>query len=305
MTDDRAQTGMNSSRSYTSLHQSGRLRRTPTTPRSGRGISDALSRLQHEHVNLHGRHVFVCSRSPPPRPLRPSPPEWSLARILHDCYWRPDGWQEAAGGFAGLVTVVRRDELLVAPRGRVSLIGAASPVASPGMLAGPVHAVAVLLVVAAVAKLRDPASAAAALGHAGFRAGGVVVRAVAVVEVVVGAAVLLVGGVLPAVALALLHLAFAAFIVRVRRAAGAMAGCGCFGGAEAPADRLHVVVNLAATGAVAASLAGPLPSLPAALADRLVLALPYAAAVAAGAWAIGLCLTSLPALLAAQRRLAS
>ena len=130
-------------------------------------------------------------------------------------------------------------------------------------------------------------------------------RAVAVVEVVVGAAALLVGGALPAVALSLLHLAFAAFIVRVRSAAGATAGCGCFGAAEAPADRLHVVVNVAAAGAVAASLAGALPSLPAVLADRLVLALPYAIAVAAGAWAIGLCLTSLPALLAAQRRLAA
>ena len=173
------------------------------------------------------------------------------------------------------------------------------------MLVGPVHAVAVLLVVAAVAKLRNPAFAAAALGHARLPAGPVVVRAVAAVEVAVGAGVLLVGGVLPAVALALLHLVFAAFIVRVRRTAGATAGCGCFGAAEAPADRLHVVVNLAAAGTVAASLAGSLPSLPAVLADRLVLALPHAAAVAAGAWAIGLCLTSLPALLAAQRRLAS
>jgi len=170
------------------------------------------------------------------------------------------------------------------------------------MLVGPVHAVALLLVAAAVAKLRDPASATRALADAKLPTGALVVRAVSVVEMLVGAAVLLVGGVVPAVALALLHLAFAAFIVRVRRAAGARASCGCFGGDDAPAGRLHVVVNLVAAGAVAASLAGSLPSVPSVLADRLVLALPYAATVAGGAWAIGLCLTSLPVLLAAERR---
>jgi len=172
------------------------------------------------------------------------------------------------------------------------------------MYVGLVHALAVLLAVAAMAKLRDPNSAAVALRRAGLASGVVVVRGVAVAEVLVAAAVLVVGGAGPAMALGLLYLGFAAFIVRLRRAAGAGVSCGCFGGAEAPAGRLHVVVNAAAAGAVAVAVAlgGSLPSV---LGDRVSLAIPYAAAVAAGAWATGLCLTSLPALLATQRQAAA
>ena len=173
------------------------------------------------------------------------------------------------------------------------------------MFLGPVHALAVLLVVAAGTKLRDPTSAAVALGRAGLPTGVVVVRVLAGAELLVAAAVLLVGGALPVAALGLLHLGFAAFLVRLRRAAGAKASCGCFGGAEAPAGSLHVVVNAAAAGVAAISLAGPLPSRPTVLGSQLGLALPYAAAVAVGAWATGLCLTSLPALLAAQRQVAA
>ena len=173
------------------------------------------------------------------------------------------------------------------------------------MFVGPVHALAALLAVAALAKLRDPTSAAAALGRAGLPSALVLVRMLAVAEMLVAAAVLLVGEVLAVVALGLLHLGFAAFLVRVRRAAGAKASCGCFGSAEAPVGLLHVVVNAAAAGVAAISLTGSLPSLPAVLGDRMGLAVPYAAAVAVGAWATGLCLTSLPTLFAAQRQVAA
>jgi len=170
------------------------------------------------------------------------------------------------------------------------------------MFVGLVHALALLLLVAAVAKLRDPRSAAVALRRAGLPSVAGAVRILAVAEVLVAAAVLIVGGPVPAAALGLLHLGFAAFVVRLRREAGVRASCGCFGGAEAPAGRLHVVVNAAAAGAVAVALAGSLPSLPSVLGDQVSLAVPYVAAVAVGAWATGLCLTSLPALLAAQRQ---
>ncbi len=173
------------------------------------------------------------------------------------------------------------------------------------MFVGPVHALAALLAVAAVAKLRNPSSAAVALGRAGLPSTFALVRILALAELLVAAAVLLFGGVLAVVALGLLHLGFAAFIVRLLRAAGAKASCGCFGGAEAPAGRLHVVVNTAAAAVAAVSLGGSLPSLPAVLGDRLSLALPYGAAVAVGAWATGLCLTSLPALVSAQRQVAT
>ncbi len=171
------------------------------------------------------------------------------------------------------------------------------------MFVGVVHALALLLLVAAAAKLGDPTSASVALGQAGLPGGPQVVRLLALVEVAVAGAVLLVGGLVPAVALGLLHLGFAGFIAQLRRAAGAKASCGCFGGAEAPADLLHVVVNLDAGGLVAVALVDAVPALPSVLGDQPVLGLPYVGAVVVGAWATGLCLTSLPALLAAQRQL--
>ena len=173
------------------------------------------------------------------------------------------------------------------------------------MFVGLVHALALLLLVAAVAKLRDPGSATVALRRAGIPSAAVGVRCLAAAEAVLAAAVLFVGGPAPAVALGLLHLGFAGFIIRLRWAAGATASCGCFGGAEAPAGRLHVVVNAAAAAGVAVALADDLPSVPSMLGDQAALAVPYALAVAMGAWATGLCLTSLPAVLAAQRQVAA
>lgn len=171
------------------------------------------------------------------------------------------------------------------------------------MFVGVVHALALLLLVAAAAKMGDPTSASVALRQAGLPGGTLVVRLLALVEVTVAGAVLVVGGVAPAAALGLLHLGFAGFIAQLRRTAGAEARCGCFGGAEAPAEGLHVVVNLVAGGLVAVALVDSLPSVSSVLGDQPVLGLPYLAAVAIGAWATGLCLTSLPALLAARRQL--
>jgi len=63
------------------------------------------------------------------------------------------------------------------------------------------------------------------------------------------------------------------------------------------------VVNLVAGGLVAVALVDSVPPVASVLADQPVLGLPYVAAVVVGAWATGLCLTLLPALLAAQRQL--
>ena len=169
------------------------------------------------------------------------------------------------------------------------------------MFVGLVHSLALLLLVAAVAKLRDAGSATVALRRAGVPSAAVGVRGLALAEASLAAAVLFVGGPVPAVALGLLHLGFAGFIVRLRRAAGATASCGCFGGSEAPAGRLHVVVNAAAAAGVAVALTDALPSAPTVFGDLAALAVPYGLAVAMAAWAIGLCLTSLPAVLAAHR----
>lgn len=161
-----------------------------------------------------------------------------------------------------------------------------------------------LLVVAGTAKLARPTEAVDALRQARLPASPLVVRLLAVGELAVAALVLAVGGVGPALALAGLHLGFAGFIVRLRSEVGAGASCGCFGGSEAPADRLHVVVNLAAAAvALAAATTGP-ASLPEALRHQPVAGAAYLVLVAVAAQATLLTLTALPRLLAANRQVA-
>jgi len=95
-----------------------------------------------------------------------------------------------------------------------------------------------LLVVSGVAKLRDPAPAAAAVGvpAALVRGGALVELAVAVLAVVRPAP--------GAAAAAALYAGFAALVTRQLRR-GATRSCGCLGSAEAPPSRLHVALDLA------------------------------------------------------------
>lgn len=171
-------------------------------------------------------------------------------------------------------------------------------------MTGGLHALAFLLLVASAAKLRSPARAVGALRQARLPASPLLVRLLAGGEVAVAGLVLAVGGVAPALALAGLHLAFAAFVVRLRTIVGPAASCGCFGGAEAPADRLHVVANLFGAAVAALAAAGGAEDLPATLGDQPALGLPYLALVAIAAQALLLTLTGLPRLLAATRQAA-
>ncbi len=104
-----------------------------------------------------------------------------------------------------------------------------------------------LLLVAGIAKLRTPAGAAGALVTlgilwAGGRVGRLMVRAVAVGELGLGAVCLLHPGPVVALALAGLYLGFAATggaLVRRR------ASCGCFGDRDVAASALQVWMSLA------------------------------------------------------------
>jgi len=169
------------------------------------------------------------------------------------------------------------------------------------MLSGALHVLALLLLVAAGAKLGRPARAAAALHQAGLPASSVIVRLLAVGEAGVAGLVLLVGGPASALALAALYVSFALFVVRLRAAAGASASCRCFGGADAPADRLHVVANLVSAAVAAVAAATGSQALLPVLQDQPALGLPYLVLVAVAAQALLLVLTGLPRLLAADR----
>lgn len=118
----------------------------------------------------------------------------------------------------------------------------------------PLLAAAGILALAGVAKLAQPAAAAAFLGSLGLPRSTVLVRAGALLELAVAAAVVA-RPVPAAAAIALLFSAFAVVTaVRLRRGSGVP--CGCFGERETPPSRVHLALNLAcaATG-IAAALA--------------------------------------------------
>ncbi len=160
-----------------------------------------------------------------------------------------------------------------------------------------------LLLVAAAAKLGRPERAVDALRQAGLPGSPLLVRLLAVGEAVVAGLVLTVGGIAPALALAGLHVAFAAFVARLRRRGGAPS-CGCFGGEDAPAERLHVGVNLACAGVAAVAALSSADDLLTTLAGQPAFGLPYLLLVLVAAQATLLVFTGLPRLLAAARQVA-
>jgi hypothetical protein len=145
---------------------------------------------------------------------------------------------------------------------------------------------AALLGGAALAKLRRPEPAAAALGVS-----RPLVRAASLVEL--GIAVLMVAW--PSVggfAGAGLYVGFAALVLaQLRR--GSARSCGCLGSAELPPSRAHVAVNLVLA---CMALARPEPP-PLSFAGAVV-----CVAAAATAWAVAAGLELVPAALAAYRR---
>lgn len=128
-------------------------------------------------------------------------------------------------------------------------------------LAGPFLASAALLVVAGAGKLVTPLPLARALRLSGLRVTVPVVRAGAAAEVLVGIAAIAAGSALAAAAVALSYAAFTGFVLLGLRRGGALSSCGCFGTADTPPTRTHVVVTGAlalVAGAVALRPLGPL-----------------------------------------------
>ena len=156
-------------------------------------------------------------------------------------------------------------------------------------LAPPFLVASLVLCIAGLAKLRAPATAAAALGLG--RVGPYSIRALALVEVALGAACVLHPTRALALALAAAYAVFAtvAVVLKRRRAA-----CGCFGDNDLPVSQAHVIASelLCALAAVAA-FASPrglswLASQPASIAVVAALG------IAGGAYAMVLLYTAVP-----------
>jgi hypothetical protein len=127
---------------------------------------------------------------------------------------------------------------------------------------GPLLAAAVLLILAAGAKLRHPDDATRALKSTGLPGSDLLVRMLSVAEIVIGAYALLVGDRLSAALVALSYVGFTGFVLLARSRDGVVSSCGCFGTPDTPPTRSHVVVTaLLAGGALGAALSPVGPTL--------------------------------------------
>jgi hypothetical protein len=125
------------------------------------------------------------------------------------------------------------------------------------VLTPPFAVAAVVLCVAGLAKLRAPQAAVRALTTAGLPGRTELVRAVAMIEVALGACSLLAPSSLAAAALAATYAAFAALSVLLARR---RAACGCFGEGDAPASPMQSLLSgafaIVALAAAASSVHG-------------------------------------------------
>jgi hypothetical protein len=119
-------------------------------------------------------------------------------------------------------------------------------------------AAAALVVASGASKIRRPGPAGRALRAARLPSSSVLVRALGLAEVAVGAWCLTAPSRASAVSLGLLYLAFGGFLLVLMRGSGGDATCGCLGAREVPPSLLHVALDLVASGAsVAVAVAPP------------------------------------------------
>lgn len=162
------------------------------------------------------------------------------------------------------------------------------------MLAGPLLMSAALLAAAALAKLRAPLPTRTALYAVGLPSATGVVVALALVEVAIAAAVVVVGGVVPALVLAATYAGFAGFVLVGR---DRLTSCGCFGRSDTPPGLVHVVTNGVVALTAVASVFDPVPAIDGVLTDQPWAGVPFLALVALGTALGHAVLTALPAAL--------
>jgi hypothetical protein len=117
---------------------------------------------------------------------------------------------------------------------------------------GPFLAAAGLLVLAGIPKLVDPMPLVRALRSARLPASRSAVRGLAAVEIVLGAAAVVVPGRLTATAVCLSYGGFSAFVALVLRRGGVLGSCGCFGRPDTPPTVAHLIVTIVFAGAAGA-----------------------------------------------------
>lgn len=170
------------------------------------------------------------------------------------------------------------------------------------VLTGLLAIVAVVLAVSGVLKVTDPSSTHALLDALHVPRVPGAVHVLGAVELVVGVAVLSVGGRLASAATALLFVLFAVLSELARRRAPGVS-CGCFGRYSTAPTALHVGVDLtAALVAITATVLDP-PPLGDVVADQPLAGVPFLLLVLIGAALVMVITTALADTLeAAERR---
>lgn len=153
-------------------------------------------------------------------------------------------------------------------------------------LAGPLHLLALVLVVSGLQKLVSPGPAATAMADAGLpvprrgrMASGIALGAV---EAGVGLVAIAIPTWWAAAALGTFYLALAGFVVRLR-AVDSTAGCGCFGSSSTPPGAVHVALNLVSAGTAFGIAAAGVPDIVEVFDAGLGVSLPYLFVLAVGA----------------------
>ncbi|WP_420638558.1 MauE/DoxX family redox-associated membrane protein [Candidatus Poriferisocius sp.] len=144
---------------------------------------------------------------------------------------------------------------------------------------------AVLLAGAGAAKAVTPEPAAAAWARIGRPLPAWSMRLLGVVELGVAVGAVVVGGVVPAIALAVLYAEFAVVAAAMVRA-GAGEPCGCFGRIDMAATWRHVAANVGAAIAGVVAAAWPLEAADQLFDTRRWLLAPFAVGVLAGAYGV-------------------
>jgi hypothetical protein len=171
-------------------------------------------------------------------------------------------------------------------------------------LAAPFFAASAVLLWSGLAKLRDPSAAVAAIASAGRPLPPTAVRAVGVIELLIGATALVLPAWPAAVGVATLYALFAVFLVRLLTGPAAAETCGCAGSLEVPPSWLHVAMNLVAAGvalAVAMARVGSAAGLPRTLLDHPAIGLVTALGAALIGWLASLAVVHVPALFGSYR----
>jgi hypothetical protein len=160
-------------------------------------------------------------------------------------------------------------------------------------LAGPVLTVSVLLALAGVMKLAQPASTAGALRAMRLPSSLPLVRALGAAEVVVGVGA---GSTMSPpllLLLAAMYLAFAAFVTAALAADAPLQSCGCLGRADTPPSVVHVGINAAAAVVAIVAAVTETPSLTATVSDQPAAGVPFLLLVAV---CVYLCVTAVSVL---------